>query len=122
MSLKSEQLTRPKIEAFLKIYPFLTETFGDTQFHVEDAIRRVNSKPELGVWCHKTNKIDAEKRAVAKANGLVTLDLQNACHCFAGRGQSSVIDSETRRKHRLLDYPSTMTYRIRGTKDSEGQE
>ena len=95
MRLFSKALSGPKIEAFLKILPFLKETFGNKVFAVDEAIRRVNAQPDLRVWCHKSSKVDQSAKDKAQQDGLTTLDLQNACHCFAGGTQSSVTDLDT---------------------------
>jgi len=113
MDFYSKQLSRPKIQAFLKIFPFLKETYDTEQFIVDDAIIKINANSDLGVWCYKTNNYDRERKVRAEKSGLITLDLQNACHCFAGRGESKVVDKDTGQKYQLLDFIKKMTYRIK---------
>lgn len=67
MNLYSKQLSCPKIQAFLKVFPFLKNTYGTNQFIIDDAIVKVNANSELGVWCHKNNydrkkKLKSRKR------------------------------------------------------------
>ena len=113
MPLKSKQISGPKIKAFRQIFPHLITKYADKAFEVEEAIRFINANPQLGVWCCRTKTANTSEVQKAKEKGLTPLDLQNACHCFAGRGDSCVIDSETGEKFQLLDYISKLTYRIR---------
>lgn len=113
MELVCKQLTGPKIEAFLKIFPFLNESYEEELFRVENAVTRINANPELGVWCYITNKLNNKKKIKALDAGLVPLDLQNACHCFSGRCESKVVDNDTGQKYQLLDWQKKMTYSIK---------
>ena len=114
MKLRSKCLSKPKIRAFLTIYPFLAATYQDEPFEVAHAITRVNANPDLGVWCYSTGNCNKKAKTDKETAGFVSLDLQNACHCFAGRFESSVIDEDTGQKVQLLEVADArMTYRVR---------
>jgi len=46
-------------------------------------------------------------------DGLTPVDIKNACHCFAGRLESRVVDKETGNTYQFLDPVVKMTYRIK---------
>ena len=98
MKLESKCITSPKISLFLKIFAFLKDKYGNKSFEVDEAIRRINANPDLGVWCHKDKYNPVHKKAAEEKN-MKILNLQNACHCFAGRFDSKVIDKDTRKPY-----------------------
>lgn len=122
MKMKSNCISGPKMEAFLKILPFLKSKYQDNEFSVYDAIPYVNANPDLKVWCHRTRKIDKSLKARKEAEGFSSLDLQNACHCFAGRRESRVVDLATDKTVKLLDQVSDMTFRIPNEQKQKADE
>ncbi len=115
MKLHSNCLSGPKIKAFLKVYPVIKESLGDRSFHVDDAIRIVNLHPELEVRAYKTSKYNQPVKDFCERTGHTLLDMQNACHCFAARKESRVVDKQTGDSHQLLDQIENMVYRVRQT-------
>jgi hypothetical protein len=113
MEYKCAQLSSPKIKAFLSIYSHLKTKYRDSAFGVEEAIRWINAQPELRIWCYRDRTCDKLAKTRAEKEGFISLDLQNACHCFAGNTKCSVIDVRSNQIYQLLDHVGKLTYRIR---------
>ncbi len=114
MKLHSNCLSGPKIKAFQKILPLMEEKFGKGSFHVDDAIRLINSNPDLEIRAYKGSTVDPKAKAFCDKTGHTSLNMQNACHCFAARKESRVVDKDDNGKtYQLLDQIEQMTYKIK---------